>query len=415
MSPGEEEKNERHSRLELLRKSPALRAIVLSRLLSVAGTWLAYVALTVDIYARTGSGLWVSAVLFAGFAPSVAGAVLLAPLVDRLERKRLLIGSELVGVAVFVALVFTGSPLLVVALAGLAGLGAALFQPALAAALPNLVEEGDLTATNSLTQTVATAGLAAGPVLAGVLISAFGVRAAYAVNAGSFLVSAGLLARIPARKLHSERRLGEGHLRQLRDGAHALIDAPLLRSVLGAYVLSSAAAAGINVGEILLAKSVFHAGTLGFGLLASAGGVGLVCGSLASARVLDRWPAPAVFAAALVLAGAGFAAAALAPTIRIAAVFACGAGIANGLFVAAVTLVVQRAVSDEIRGRVFALLGAGGETAMGLGMFAAGFVAATGARTLWLAAAGLLVGAALVAARGARARLVSNVPAVSSA
>ena len=52
---------------------------------------------------------------------------------------------------------------------------------------------------------------------------------------------------------------------------------------------------------------------------------------------------------------------------------------------------------------------------MGLGMFAAGFVAATGARTLWLAAAGLLVGAALVAARGARARLVSNVPAVSSA
>ena len=165
MSP-EGEKNERHSRLELLRKSPALRALVLSRLLSVAGTWLAYVALTVDVYARTGSGLWVSALLFAGFAPSVAGAVLLAPLVDRLERKRLLIGSELVGVAVFVALAFAGGPLLVVALAGLAGLGAALFQPALAAALPNLVEEGDLTATNSLTQTVATAGLAAGPVLA---------------------------------------------------------------------------------------------------------------------------------------------------------------------------------------------------------------------------------------------------------
>ena len=83
--------------------------------------------------------------------------------------------------------------------------------------------------------------------------------------------------------------------------------------------------------------------------------------------------------------------------------------------VAAVTLVVQRAASDEIRGRVFALLGAGGETAMGLGMLAAGFLAGTGARTLWLAAAGLLVGAALVAARGARTRFVSNVPAVSSA
>ena len=70
MSPGEGKKNERHSRLELLRKSPALRALVLSRLLSVAGTWLAYVALTVDVYARTGSGLWVSAVLFAAVASS---------------------------------------------------------------------------------------------------------------------------------------------------------------------------------------------------------------------------------------------------------------------------------------------------------------------------------------------------------
>ena len=152
---------------------------------------------------RTGSSTWVAALLIANLLPSFAIGLLVGPLVDRLSRKRLVIGSDLVRFGVFAALPFTTSATQIVALAAVAGTATGFFRPAVYAGLPNLVQDGDLASANALLQTVDNLTWAIGSVAGGLLVSAAGVDAAYWFNSASFLVSATLLRDIPARLLQA--------------------------------------------------------------------------------------------------------------------------------------------------------------------------------------------------------------------
>jgi len=69
--------------------------------------------------------------------------LLFAPLVDRLSRRRLLIGSDLVRVVIFCLLPFAGSPGAIVALAAASGIATGFFRPAVYAGMPNLVDDSD--------------------------------------------------------------------------------------------------------------------------------------------------------------------------------------------------------------------------------------------------------------------------------
>ena len=130
--------------LELLRRNAGFRMLFLATLGSLLGTWLATIALTVDVYDHTHSGSWVSALLIAVFLPTIVVGVAVGPLLDRLSRRRLMIASDLLRAAVFVALPFVDRPLWIVALAGISGIGNAVYRPAVNAGLPNLLEEDQL-------------------------------------------------------------------------------------------------------------------------------------------------------------------------------------------------------------------------------------------------------------------------------
>jgi MFS family permease len=101
-------------RLELLGRARSFRLLFLATLGSGLGTWLAYVALTVDVFERTDSGSWVAALLIADFLPLIAVGFLLGPLVDRLSRKRLMIASDVVRFGVFCLLPFANSAAMIV-------------------------------------------------------------------------------------------------------------------------------------------------------------------------------------------------------------------------------------------------------------------------------------------------------------
>ena len=106
------------TQLSLLGREPAYRRLFLATLGSGAGTWLALVALEVDVWLRTESSGWVAALLIADLLPTFAIGLLVGPLVDRLSRRRLMVGADLVRFAVFAVLPFTTSATQVVALAG---------------------------------------------------------------------------------------------------------------------------------------------------------------------------------------------------------------------------------------------------------------------------------------------------------
>ena len=390
-------------RLSLLSWALDFRLLFLATLASGLGTYLAAIALTVDIYDRTHSGNWVAALLVADFLPIIVIGLTLGPLVDRLSRRRLMVVSDLTRCAVFCALPFVDTAAGIVVLAGVAGIATGFFRPAVYAGLPNLVPDDELPAANSLLQAVENLAWMVGPVIGGVLLAASGPHLAYWINAVTFLVSASLVLRIPAARLRSEEPLTRGHWRDLLDGFALVRSSRPLLTVLVAWNVVFLGQAAVNVAEVFLARDSLDAGNIGLGVLVGASGLGLVTGSLLAPSVLERRGVRRTYSGSIALMGFGFAAAAVSPTIVIAAVAVVVAAAGNGGAIVCNALLVQRGAPDRLRGRAFTLIMSSNYAVFGLGMIVAGPVTTTvGARWMWAAAAAIFLVGALVAAALAR-------------
>jgi len=389
---------ESSSRLGLLRRSPSFGYLFLATAGSSFGTYLAAVALTVSVYDATRSGTWVAALLIADFLPIVLIGLLLGPLVDRLSRRRLMIGSDLVRCGVFAALPFVHSPGAIVALAAVSGVATGFFPPAANAGLPNLVEDEDLTNANSLLQTVETLALMVGPVIAGLMLAVWPPSVPYAVNAVTFLVSAVLVARIPAARLQSEEPVTNGHWRDVADGVRLVLTSRPLRTVVVVWNVVVIGAAAVNVAEVIFAKQDLDAGNVGFGVLVAASGIGLALGSFLAAPALGKVGLRRHYIGSIALMGVGWGAAAISDSIWLAVPFVIGGAAGNGAAAVCNRLLVQRGAPDQYRGRALATIMSTNYAVAGLAMAAAGVLTDRyGARTIWIAAGVVYLFGALVA------------------
>ena len=399
----------------LLRNPPSFGLLALATLASGLGTWLAFVALTVDVYDRTNSATWVSALFIADFLPAIVIGIAAGTIVDRMQRRRLMIVSDLVRVVVFLALPFAGSAGVIVALAAVAGFATGFFRPAVYAGLPNLVPDEELANANSVLQTIENAAWAVGPLLGGVLVAATGPDAAYVINALTFLVSAALLTRIPGRLLQAAAAAGHGYWRDLAEGFALIRRSRALLTILAAWNVVMLATAGANVSEVVLAKEAFDAGDFGYGLLVGATGVGLAVGSLLAGSVLESRALSAVYGTAIGVIALGMGVAAVSPNVWIAAVCVAFVGAGNGAAVVCNALLVQRGAPDELRGRAFTVLMSSNYVVLGLGMLAAGPITdAIGPREVWALAAVLSGLAALIGLAMARGVSTRREPALQT-
>jgi MFS family permease len=399
------------SRLDLLRRAADYRRLFVATLASGAGTYLAAVALTVDVFDRTGSGTWVSALLIAEFLPAILIGFLLGPLVDRWSRRRLLIASDLVRLAVFCVLPFAGSATAVVALAFVAGVATGFFRPAVYAGMPNLVQDDDLPTANALLQAVENLSWMIGPIVGGVLLTLQGPELAYWLNALSFLVSALLLVRIPSRRLQAGEIESRGHWQDLGDGFRLVRRSRALLTVLVVWNVVLLGSAAVNVAEVVLAKVSLDAGDVGFGILVGASGLGLTLGSLAAGALLDRLGIRRTYAAVIALMAVGYGIGAVSPNLAVAVAGVVLGTFGNGAAVVCNALLVQRGAPDELRGRAFTVIMSSNYVVLGLGMAIAGpLVDAFGARWLWgVASVGFLLAsfAAVALARGFEAAVAA--------
>jgi MFS family permease len=394
--------------LTLLREVQSFRLLALATLGSAVGTWLAFVALTIDVYDRTGSAVWVSALLIADFLPAILIGLAAAALVDRLPRRRLMVASDLVRVVIFAALPFADDATAIIALAAVAGFATGFFRPALYAGLPNLLPDEDLPHANSLLQTIENLAWALGPVVGGVLVAATGPDVAYWINSVTFLLSAALLAGIPDRLLQAAPAVGRGYWRDLTDGYRLVRSSRALLTVLTAWNVIMLASAGVNVAEVVLAKEAFGAGDFGYGLLVGATGVGLALGSLVAGSLLDRRAIGTVYGTSIGLVALGMFGAAASPNVWVAAACVVVLGTGNGAAVVCNALLVQRGAPDALRGRAFTVLMSSNYVVLGLGMLFAGPITdVLGPRAVWAIAGGLSCAAALLGlalARGVSTR-----------
>jgi MFS family permease len=402
-------------RLSLLRRNRGFALLFWATAGSAVGTYLAALALAVDIFDRTQSGRWLAALLIADFLPIVVIGLTLGPLVDRLSRRRLMVTSDLVRAATFAALPLVDRPALIVALAAVNGVATGFFRPAVWAGLPNLVSDEEREQATSVLSTVEHVAWTVGPAAGGLLLAASGPDLAYWINAVTFLVSAGLVARIPSRSLRSDEPISRGHWSDLRDGLHLVLHSSQLVTVLIVWNTAAVASALVNVAEVVLAKDDLEAGNVGLGFLVSATGVGLVIGSFFAAQALSSFGMTRVYGGALTLMGVGFGLASASPTIVVAAALAGLATIGNGAAIVCNQVLVQRGAPDAMRGRALAVLMSTYYAVLGIAMAGGGvLVDLAGARVAWAIAGCVYVVAAVMAfglTRRTRAAALDEEPA----
>jgi MFS family permease len=394
--------------LTLLREERPVRRFFIAQTQSSLGTGAAYVALLVLAYQRFRSPWAVTLILLADFVPATLLGPLLGAAVDRFGRRRCAVIADVLRAAVFAGLALASSFALILALALLAGVGTALFRPAILAGLPSMVDEDHLPAATSLYGAINDLGYTVGPALAAAVLLVAGAPAVMAANAATFAISALLVGGIDFggvnRSRGSEERAGRSSLlADAREGLGITLRLPALRTLLLGSTLAVLAVGMMNVGELQLAKVSLHAGNLGFSALVAISGVGIVAGSLpaasgGSSNMLKR----RYLLGMLGMAG-GMVAAGLAPEFVVAAVAFAVTGAGNGVAAAHEQLLVQRTAPQEALGRVFGVKGTLISGAFGASFVLGGALASLGgARLLFVVSGAGLLSAWLWSAYGLR-------------
>jgi MFS family permease len=375
------------------------RLLFLATLGSAIGTYATTIALTSDIDGRTQSTWWVALLFLVTFMPRIFVGLFIGPLIDRLSRKVLIVGSDVVRLGVFAVMPFANHPGPMIVLAAVAGVADSFFRPGVFAGVPNLVADDELDSATTLLQGTEWVAAAIGPLIAGALVSLSGPHVVYWLNAATFLFSALLLLRIPHRLLQSEQGISRGHWRDLREGFTAFRSSTPLKIALYGFGLTVIASGLVNVSEIFLATRELGASRgFGYGLLWTGSGVGLVVGSIVTGILLERHNVLDIYALAFVPLTAGILGAATAPNIWVAATSMTMTGFGNGLTFPMTILIVQRFTSDRLRGRAFTVIISLQTAFLGLAQASsAPITEAVGARWTYVVAAAFTDGSGLVA------------------
>jgi MFS family permease len=387
--------------LALVRR-PHLRRFFFAHGQSQLGTGAAYVALVLIAYHRLHAGWAVALVLLADFVPGILLSVHFGALADRYPRRTLAIAAELLRAGAFAGLALTGSFGATFTLALIAGVGTALFGPAVKSALPNLVDEEERSPATALYGALNNVGITLGPALCAVVLLVGPVEWVLLANAASFLISAVMLAGVPlGRAAARVEELAEPPASAWEDaklGARYIAGERCVRAVLTVGALSVLCGAVINVAEPLLATGSLHAGGSGYSILVAVYGIGLIAGSVYSSRLGGRIGRLRVnFLVGVCLSGLAMVGCAAAGSLAWALPAFAVAGFANVLIIDPEIRLVQELVMDRFRGRVFGLRDAVQSACFAGAMIAAGAaLSAAGPRAVYLIGGALQVGAAVL-------------------
>ena len=327
--------------------------------MSFLGDSLALVALMLHVASTTGQALAVALLLLAGdFAPALLGP-LTGTVADRLERRGVMVGCELLqgALMVGVALWLPSLPLLLV-LVGLRAVAGQVFQPASRAAVPALVPGGDLERANAAVGVATNGGETLGPLVAALLLPVLEVRGVLLVDAASFLVSAALLGFLPAMAAGGQEAAGPrgSFLADAGTGLRYLRGQATVRAVAVGYFAVVACTGIDDVALVFLATGTFGAGATAVGLLLAAVGIGLLAGYALLSRSRGRIPMTVLLLAGFAVSSAGNLLTGLAWAVAAAFALQAVRGLGIAAMDVAATTLVQRIVPPQLLGRVFGSL-----------------------------------------------------------
>jgi MFS family permease len=338
-----------------LRAHRDYRLLWVGQVVSGMGNQITRIALPFQVFVLTHSVAAVGVLTLVQLVPILVFSLGAGSVADAVDRRRLLIATQLGMAACSLALVWLAlqpaAPLAVILIVAFAAAGiGSVDQPTRSSAIPRLVAPGRLPAAIALNQLNFQAASIVGPAIGGLLIATVGLPGAYVVDVASFGASLGALAIIaPIAPLATASRPG---LAAIREG---LAFAMRRRVILSTFVIDLAAMIfGMPTALFpVLAIDVFGTGAVGVGLMAAAPGIGAFAGALLSGWVSRVERAGRAVVWAVVVWGVAIAGFGLATfSFPLALLFLALAGAADMLSAVFRSTIVQLDTPDELRGRV---------------------------------------------------------------
>jgi MFS family permease len=383
--------------ISLLRRNRDFRKLFWASVISLGGDWFLFVAITGLILETTGKAIDVGLAILAQEAAFFVASPPAGVLVDRMDRRKLMIVCDLARAALCAAFLAVGPETVWLAYPLLAALSvfSAPFEPASSAAIPNVVEPEDLPTANAIGGSLWGTMLAVGAAVGGVVATVFGRDTAFVIDALSFGLSALLLSRI-RRNFSEEREPHEEHPTMLDATIEVVRYARRDHRVLALITVKGGfgMAAGVLALIPVFGAKVFHDGDIGVGILMAARGLGALVGPFIGHRVSGPGHRRLFSAIGLALAvfGVSYMALGLAPALWVAAIVIFMAHLGGGSQWALSTYGLQVLVPDRIRGRIFAVDFALITLSLGLSSVAAAAIADSwGARMAAFVLGGLAV------------------------
>ncbi len=382
--------------LPLLRNG-RFRNLWLSQFVSGIGDWLV-IGLLIPLVTTLsgGSAFAVAGIMIVKILPSLLLSSVIGVLVDRFDRRRLMIACDVVRAVLTLGLLFTNSLAVIYLVVFTMEVASLFFTPAKNALIPHLVEEDEITVANGLSYTTQQASMLIGLTMSGAILAAFeaiirwmlasnfpvvallvgglapallGPRAGVFVNALSFVVSAIAVTTISVRSkvahdgkftlsllgkdaIESFRFLGQH--RELR-GLLVTVGTAILGGgaiiTVGLVHVQQNLSGGVPFLDKVVAMRRLIAAPQTFMLVFIA--LGMVAGALLVPKLAERVPLQALFLGGVVLFGGGMLVFSLSSQYWVAAVFALVAGLSIAALTVSGNTYVVKTVADEIRGRVF--------------------------------------------------------------
>lgn len=373
--------------LKLLRDNRNYRYTWLGQVVSEIGDHFNNIAVFSLAVQHDSGGLAVTGVMLARAIPAIVMGPLAGVVLDRMDRKKIMIASDLIRAVVAACFILTvaepGQGSLLYLLSAALMISSPFFTAGRAAILPTVATKEQLHTANSLTQTTQWTTLTLGAMLGGASVSQFGYEWAFFLNAMSFLFSAWCISNLrpPEGGFRAERKtaLTENDVtrpwHEYVEGLRYMRTTPLL---VGIAVLTVGWASGGGAAQILFSlfgEKVFNRGAAGIGTIWGFAGLGLVIGGAVAHKMSPRLSFSGykrTIVAAYVVHGLAYVVFSQMGNFGLACFFM---GLSRaGVAVSSVMNFAQllRHVSDQYRGRVFATLESLNWSVMMLSMLGAG-------------------------------------------
>jgi len=333
------------------------------QLISLIGTWMQQVAQAWLVLQLTGDPIWLGIVATAQFLPVMVFGLFAGVAADAFPKRRVLIATQasmMILAAILAALVIAGTVQvwMIVGLAFLLGIANAVDMPVRQAFAVELVGREDVGPAVALNSAMFNGARVVGPAAAGLAIGAFGVAAAFVLNAVSFLAVIVGLALMDEEELQIGARIARptsarAVVQNLAEGLGYVRRTEIV--LLATVVVGTVATVGMNFNVLIpaFAQHELQSDATGYGFLMAASGIGSLLAALR--LVFGGRPKPIRLVIGALILGVASVVLAAVRVFPLSLALMVVVGFGSILMAATANTSIQLAVPDHLRGRVMSV------------------------------------------------------------